>query len=60
MDVIQVLEREVKKAGSQKEAARTLGISAQYFNDILQGRRDASDNILKKLGLERRIVRAKQ
>jgi len=59
MDVIQVLEREVRKAGSQKEAAEALEISAQYLNDLLQGRREFSDNVLKKLGLERRIVRAK-
>jgi len=59
MDVIQLLEREVRKAGSQKEAAEALEISAQYLNDLLQGRREFSDNVLKKLGLERRIVRAK-
>ncbi len=57
MDVIRILERRVQAAGSQKKAALDLGISAQYLNDLLQGRRDFSDNLLEKLGLERKIVR---
>lgn len=59
MDVIRILKRRVEQAGSQKQAAVDLGISSQYLNDLLQGRRDFSDNLLDKLGLERRIVRAK-
>jgi hypothetical protein len=58
MDVIRELEKQVRKAGSQKEAAEALGISAQYLNDLLQGRRGASDNVLEKLGLKRIVVRA--
>jgi hypothetical protein len=57
MDVVRILERRVLAAGSQKRAAFELGISAQYLNDLLQGRRDFSDNLLEKLGLERKIVR---
>lgn len=57
MNVIRILERLVRRAGSQKEAAIELGISPQYLNDLLQGRREFSDNLLEKLGLERRIVR---
>ena len=59
MNVIRILERHVREAGNQKKAAELLGISAQYLNDLLQGRRDPSDNILEKLGLEWKIVRAK-
>jgi DNA-binding transcriptional regulator YdaS (Cro superfamily) len=57
MNVVRILERRVQAAGSQKKAATELGISAQYLNDLLQGRRDFSDNLLEKLGLERKIVR---
>lgn len=59
MDVIRILERHVERAGNQKKAAEALGISAQYLNDLLQGRRDPSDNVLEKLGLEWKIVRAR-
>jgi transcriptional regulator with XRE-family HTH domain len=59
VNVIQELEKQVSRHGSQKAAATALGISAQYLNDLLQGRRDASDNILEKLGLRRVVVRAK-
>jgi transcriptional regulator with XRE-family HTH domain len=58
MDVIRELEKQVRKAGSQKEAADALGISAQYLNDLLRGRREASGNVLEKLGLKRIVVRA--
>ena len=58
MDVIQELEKQVRRAGTQKDAATALGISPQYLNDLLQGRRDASDNILEKLGLKRVVVKA--
>jgi DNA-binding transcriptional regulator YdaS (Cro superfamily) len=59
MDAIKELEKHVKRAGSQKDAASVLGISPQYLNDLLLGRREASEAILQKLGLRRVIVRAK-
>lgn len=57
MDAIDELEKHVKRAGNQRNAALALGISAQYLNDLLQGRRAPSDVILEKLGLKRVIVR---
>jgi transcriptional regulator with XRE-family HTH domain len=59
MDVIRILERRVEQAGSQKQAADELGISTQYLNDLLRGRRQPSDNVLEKLGLEWRIARVR-
>jgi transcriptional regulator with XRE-family HTH domain len=59
MNIIRILERHVRRAGSQKRAAEELGISAQYLNDLLQGRREPSDNVLEKLGLKWKIARAK-
>jgi transcriptional regulator with XRE-family HTH domain len=57
MDVIRILKRRVAQAGSQKQVAEDLEISPQYLNDLLQGRRELSDNLLEKLGLARKIVR---
>ena len=58
-----IIERELEKcvtrAGSQKEAAKLLGISTQYLNDLLRGRREASARVLDKLGLKRITVRNK-
>jgi plasmid maintenance system antidote protein VapI len=36
---------------SYKEAAAALGISAQYFTDLLSNRRTWSEKMLDKLGL---------
>lgn len=47
----------VKREGSQKDAARTLGISQAYLSDILNQRRDFSDRLLRLLGFRRMIVR---
>jgi DNA-binding transcriptional regulator YdaS (Cro superfamily) len=38
--------------GSQKDAAAFLGISAQYLNDVIQGRRDPGPTLLKALGIK--------
>lgn len=57
MNPLEALKREVARIGSQKKAAKALGISAQYINDLLCERRGFSDAILAKLGLERRIVK---
>ena len=35
----------------QKQIADELGISPQYLNDMLQGRREAGPKVLKALGL---------
>lgn len=60
MDIVRILKRMVDRAGSQKQAAHELGISAQYLNDLIQGRREPSDNVLEKIGLEWRIARLKR
>lgn len=52
-----LLEREfhrfLMRHGSQKAAALALGVSAQYVNDLRQGRRQFSEVIARKLGFER-------
>jgi len=52
----QVLREFVARYGSQIAAARALGISQPYMSDIMNGRRDLSERIMKSLGLERVIV----
>lgn len=43
------------QSSSQVELARELGISASYLNDVLRGRREPGEKILKALKL-RRVV----
>jgi hypothetical protein len=51
--VLETLKEIVHDAGSQKKVAEDLGISAPYLHDILEGKRDVSDNIARKLGFLR-------
>lgn len=53
-ELIISLERMVAHT-NQKEAAKTLGISPQYLNDILRYRREPGLKVLSALGL-RKIV----
>lgn len=55
IDKIRLLEMiriAVKTAGSQMAFAREAGISTQYLSDVLRGRRDPGEKILKWFGLE--------
>ena len=45
----------VQAHGSQRAAARHLGISPQYVCDLLKGRREPGPAVLKKLGLRRDV-----
>jgi len=45
----------VRQCGSQKKAAKRLGISPAYVNDIMQKRKEISDNVASKLGYLRVI-----
>jgi transcriptional regulator with XRE-family HTH domain len=47
----------VSRCGTQEKAAQELGISQTYLSDLLHGRRNPSDAILRKLGLRRIVVR---
>jgi DNA-binding transcriptional regulator YdaS (Cro superfamily) len=46
----------VGRHGTQKAAAKALGVSPAYLSDMLMGRRDISERILAKLGLRRAVV----
>jgi len=55
-DPVKALRRLVETLGTQRAAAAGLGISVNYFSDLINGRRDCSDRILAKLHLKRVIV----
>lgn len=59
--VLDELNRRIAKAGTAKAFANEVGLSAVYISDILNGKRDFSDRVLKILGFEKRvkIVKAK-
>ena len=47
----------IASKGTQKNAAAALGVSATYLVDLKRGRRGFSDVMLRKLGLERIVLR---
>jgi hypothetical protein len=54
MTLDQVLERlqaSVKRAGSQREWARKVGVSEAYLSDVLLRRREPGPAILEPLGI---------
>lgn len=48
-----MLDVAISAAGSQKAFAVTAGISEQYLSDVLNGRREIGDKLLKWFGMER-------
>ncbi len=63
MKLIEVREELLSflKGKSQRQAAKELGISAQYLNDILHFKRSiTSPAILKRFGYRKRIIVEKQ
>lgn len=53
-----IIRHELSKRKSQKEFARELGVSPQYLNDLIHGRRMPSEAILFKFGLQWSITEA--
>lgn len=56
MSPVDLLRAAVDKAGTQTAFAKKHGISIAYVNDVLQGRRQPGDKILKALGLESQLT----
>jgi DNA-binding transcriptional regulator YdaS (Cro superfamily) len=55
-DVVAMLRRECRKAGSQAAWAQAHGLSAVYVSDVCSGRRAPAAAILTALGLERVVT----
>jgi DNA-binding phage protein len=51
-DVLQLLRREVAKAGGQSAWARKTGVNRSILNKALHERKPAQKSVLKALGLE--------
>lgn len=47
------LRRLIRELGSQKAAAKRLGFTPQFINDVLQGRREMTEALASKLGYKR-------
>lgn len=48
---------EIRSAGTpQNELATKLGVSPTYLSDVLNGRRDISDGLAKRMGFERVVL----
>ena len=45
----------VDEAGSQRNLAKKLGISPMFVCDVLKGRRDPGEKMLKAMGYERKV-----
>ena len=55
-DLVAIRLAHMRGKGTQYELAERLGIVKGHLSDILSGRREPGDAVLKKLGLERRVV----
>lgn len=55
-DLIEILRTKCQERGSQKGWAKDHSLSPAYVNDVLQGRREISDNFAALLGFERRVI----
>lgn len=48
--VVGALKWHVEQFPTQKEAAKSLGVSPQYLSDVLQGRREITEKLAEKVG----------
>jgi hypothetical protein len=55
-DVLQMLREAVEREGNQIAFARRHGIDRSFLNQVLRGRRQISDAVLKTLGLRKLYV----
>lgn len=51
-----LLARKCQEAGGQAEWGRHHGFDRRYVNDIIAGRRNAGERMLKILGCQKRVI----
>ncbi len=51
----ELLRAECEKAGSQTAWAQSADVSTAYVSDVINGRRQPGDSILRALGYKRRV-----
>jgi len=54
-ELVELLQRKIRHAGTQAAVAKELGITAAYLGDVLHGKREPGPTLLDGLGL-RRVV----
>lgn len=52
----QALRTIILELGSQKAAAKKLGFTPSFINDVLQGRREMTEALAAKLGYKRVVT----
>lgn len=52
----EALRKLVSELGSQKAAAKRLGFTPSFINDVLQGRREMTESLAAKLGYKRVVT----
>lgn len=55
-DMLHEVKRWIFAAGSQKKAAKALGISEQYMTDVVKGRREVGPTLANALGYDKVIM----
>jgi hypothetical protein len=55
-DVRALLGKEVTRKGSQQAWAEWAGVSGAYVHDVMHGRREPGESILKALGLKKVVI----
>ena len=55
-EVVELLRVLATQSDSQSALAAEIGISPQYLNDILKGRREPGETVLRYLGLQKRVI----
>jgi DNA-binding transcriptional regulator YdaS (Cro superfamily) len=59
MSILDAIRKRVKSAGSQRAAAESIGISQQYLNDVLRGRKQPGPKFLAFFGYERTVKKSR-
>lgn len=55
-EVCTLLQKSADAHGQAKLYAKHIGVSPQYLNDVLRGRREPGKKILRALGLEKVVL----
>lgn len=54
-EILHLLKAYVSVQGSQKFAAKSLGVSEQFLSDVLRCKREVSEKLASKLGYRRSV-----
>lgn len=55
-ELLGLMQRRIRKSGSQAAWARENGLSVPYVNDVLNCRRGPGASILRALGVEKVVI----